>query len=35
MVIFIDGEMVRDRNGLTDRVKPDSVIDVIQALSGG
>lgn len=35
MVIFIDGEMVRDRNGLTDHVKPDSVIDVIQALSGG
>jgi hypothetical protein len=35
MVIFIDGEMVHDRNGLTDHVKPDSVIDVIQALSGG
>ena len=35
MVAFIDGELVRDRDGLADAVKPDSVIDVIQALSGG
>ncbi len=35
MVVFIDGELVRDRDGLSDRVKPDTVIDVIQALSGG
>ena len=35
MVIFVDGEMVRDRDGLSDRVEPKSVIDVIQALSGG
>ena len=35
MVVFIDGEMVRDRNGLSDPVKPQSVIDVIQSLSGG
>ena len=35
MVVFIDGELVRDRNGLSDRVEPNSVIDVIQALSGG
>ena len=35
MVVFIDGEMVRDRDGLRDRVEPNSVIDVIQALSGG
>ncbi len=35
MLIFIDGEMVRDRDRLSDAVKPDSLIDVIQALSGG
>ncbi|MBI2150391.1 MAG: MoaD/ThiS family protein [Acidobacteria bacterium] len=35
MVIFIDGEMVRDREGLSDAVRPNSTIDVIQALSGG
>jgi hypothetical protein len=35
MVVFIDGEMVRDRDNLTDVVQPSSVIDVIQALSGG
>jgi molybdopterin synthase sulfur carrier subunit len=35
MVAFIDGELVYDRDDLSDAVKPDSVIDVIQALSGG
>ena len=35
MVVFIDGEMVRDRDNLSDAVQPSSVIDVIQALSGG
>jgi hypothetical protein len=35
MVVFIDGELVRDRDSLTDPVKPDSTVDVIQALSGG
>jgi molybdopterin synthase sulfur carrier subunit len=35
MVVFVDGELVRDRDGLSDPVRPDSVIDVIQALSGG
>lgn len=35
MVVFIDGDLVHDRDGLSDAVKPDSVIDVIQALSGG
>lgn len=35
MVIFIDGALVRDRDGLSDAVRPDSAIDVIQALSGG
>jgi hypothetical protein len=35
MLVFIDGESVRDRDGLSDAVGPDAVIDVIQALSGG
>ena len=35
MVVFVDGEAVRDRNGLSDAVGPNSTIDVIQALSGG
>lgn len=35
MVVFIDGEMVRDRDGLSDPTGPTAVIDVIQALSGG
>jgi molybdopterin synthase sulfur carrier subunit len=35
MVVFIDGELVRDRDGLTDPVASNSTIDVIQALSGG
>lgn len=35
MVIFVDGELARDRERLSDPVGPDSAIDVIQALSGG
>ena len=35
MVAFIDGELVRDRDGLSDPVGENSTIDVIQALSGG
>jgi molybdopterin synthase sulfur carrier subunit len=35
MVVFIDGELVRDRDFLGDTVQPNSMIDVIQALSGG
>jgi sulfur-carrier protein len=35
MVVFIDGELVRDRNGLSDPVEMNSAVDVIQALSGG
>ena len=35
MVVFIDGELVNDREHLSDPVEPNSVIDVIQALSGG
>ena len=35
MVVFIDGELTRDRDRLSDTVGPNAVIDVIQALSGG
>jgi len=35
MVVFIDGELVRDRDHLSDTVRPNSAVDVIQALSGG
>jgi sulfur-carrier protein len=35
MVIFVDGNQVRDRDDLSDPVGPDSVIDIVQALSGG
>ena len=35
MVVFVDGDLIHDRDTLADAVKPDSVIDVIQALSGG
>lgn len=35
MAIFVDGQHVRDRQGLSDAVAPGAVIDLIQALSGG
>jgi hypothetical protein len=35
MVIFIDGKQVVDRDKLADAVRPNSIIDVIQSLSGG
>ena len=35
MAIFIDGSQIRDREGLSDHVGPDAVIDLVQALSGG
>ena len=35
MVVFIDGEQALDREHLTDSVSDHTVIDVIQALSGG
>jgi hypothetical protein len=35
MVIFVDGDQVRDRVGLGDPVAPGSTIHVLQALSGG
>ncbi len=35
VVVFVDGTTVRDRRRLSDAVKPDSEIFVMQALSGG
>lgn len=35
MAVFVDGVHVLDRDGLSDPVAPHSVLDVIQALSGG
>ena len=35
MAIFVDGNMIRDRAGLTDAVGTASTIYVFQALSGG
>lgn len=35
MVVFVDGAPARDRNRLSDPVRDDSEIFVMQALSGG
>ncbi len=35
VAIFVDGECVRDRNALTDAVRDDSDVFVMQSLSGG
>ena len=35
MTIFVDGQRLRDRDGLSDAVKETSQIYVMQALSGG
>ena len=35
MAIYVDGQLVRDRVGLSDAVGPASTIAVFQALSGG
>lgn len=35
MVVFVDGNPVRDRDGLTDPVGETSEVLVMQALSGG
>lgn len=35
MGVFVDGVSLRDRVGLSDPVKPDSAVYVLQALSGG
>jgi hypothetical protein len=35
MVVFIDGEIARDKDRLTDPVRTNSLVDVMQSLSGG
>ena len=35
VVIFVDGQIIQDRVGLSDAVQPASEIYVMQALSGG
>lgn len=35
VVIFVDGQLIRDRGGLTDAVGETSELLVMQALSGG
>ncbi|MEZ5289344.1 MAG: MoaD/ThiS family protein [Vicinamibacterales bacterium] len=35
MAAFVDGRQIDDRDGLSDPVAPDAVIDIIQSLSGG
>jgi molybdopterin synthase sulfur carrier subunit len=35
MGIIVDGEIVQDRNGLSDPVESNSEVFVLQALSGG
>jgi len=35
MMVFVDGQPIGDRQRLSDPVRPDSELDVVQALSGG
>lgn len=35
VTVFVDGLPIRDRARLSDALRPDSDIDVMQALSGG
>jgi hypothetical protein len=35
MAAFVDGRQIRDRDGMSDPVGEDAVIDVVQSLSGG
>lgn len=35
IAVFIDGRMLNDRESLSDRLRPDSRIHIMQALSGG
>ncbi len=35
MVVFVNGALIKDREGLTDPVPPDGEVCVMQALSGG
>ena len=33
--IFVDGELVADREGLSDPLGPESTVHILQAVSGG
>ena len=35
VVVFVDGQQVRDRTSLSDAVRDDGAVHVMQALSGG
>ena len=35
VVVFVNGEMIEDRERMSDRVEPSSELFVMQALSGG
>lgn len=35
MAIFVDGALLKDRDHLSDPVRPDSRVDVYQSLTGG
>jgi len=35
VVVFVDGEMIEDRERMDDALEPDSELFVMQALSGG
>jgi hypothetical protein len=35
MAAFVDGQQIRDRDGLSDAVPESAVVDLVQALSGG
>lgn len=35
MLVFVDGVIIQDRQKLSDAVKPDSELFIMQALSGG
>jgi hypothetical protein len=35
VVVFVDGELIEDRDGMSDPVEPASDLMVMQALSGG
>jgi len=35
MVVFVNGQQIRDRQHLSDAVKPEAEVYVAQALSGG
>ena len=35
VLVFVDGEMIRDRDGLGDALQPSAELYVMQALSGG